>query len=70
MVGQNGHEDSTPAYVTTLRDVFREARRVPAEPGYRVAEVVEERRCHVLADAEADRDARCTAMSDAVPVRL
>ncbi len=42
MVGQYGHEDSTAAYVTTLRDVFREARRVPAEPGYRVAEVVEE----------------------------
>jgi hypothetical protein len=50
--------------------VFLEARRVLAELGYRVAEVVEERRCHVLADAEADRDARCTAMSDAVPVRL
>ena len=33
MVGQYGHEDSTPAYVTTLRDVFREARRVLAEPG-------------------------------------
>ena len=57
MVGQYGHEDSLAAYVTTLRDVFREARRVLAELGYRVAEVVEERRCHVLADAEADQDA-------------
>jgi DNA modification methylase len=31
--GQYGHEDTPAAYVTTLRDVFREARRVLADDG-------------------------------------
>ena len=29
VAGQYGHEDSPAAYVDTMRDVFREARRVP-----------------------------------------
>ena len=32
VAGQYGHEDSPAAYVDTMRDVFREARRVLAEP--------------------------------------
>src|ERR1700733_5953445 len=31
--GQYGHEDTPAAYVDTMRDVFREARRVLAEDG-------------------------------------
>ena len=31
--GQYGHEDSPAAYVATMRDVFREARRVLADDG-------------------------------------
>jgi len=31
--GQYGHEDSPAAYVDTMRDVFREARRVLADEG-------------------------------------
>jgi len=33
VAGQYGHEDSPAAYVTTMRDVFREARRVLADDG-------------------------------------
>ena len=33
MAGQYGHEDSPAAYVDTMRDVFREARRVLADDG-------------------------------------
>jgi site-specific DNA-methyltransferase (cytosine-N4-specific) len=33
VAGQYGHEDSPPAYVATMRDVFREARRVLADDG-------------------------------------
>jgi DNA modification methylase len=33
VVGQYGHEDTPAAYVATMRDVFREARRVLADDG-------------------------------------
>ena len=33
MAGQYGHEPTPPAYVDTMRDVFREARRVLADDG-------------------------------------
>ena len=33
MAGQYGHEDSPGAYIATMRDVFREARRVLADDG-------------------------------------
>ena len=33
VAGQYGHEDSPAAYVATMRDVFREARRVLADDG-------------------------------------
>jgi len=33
VAGQYGHEDSPAAYVTTMREVFREARRVLADDG-------------------------------------
>jgi DNA modification methylase len=33
VAGQYGHEDSPGAYVTTMRDVFREARRVLSDDG-------------------------------------
>ena len=33
VAGQYGHEDSPAAYVDTMRDVFREARRVLADDG-------------------------------------
>src|SRR5215472_11847419 len=33
VAGQYGHEDSSAAYIETMRDVFREARRVLADDG-------------------------------------
>src|ERR1700742_4308769 len=39
VTGQYGHEDTPAAYVATMRDVFREARRIHAASGLRARPV-------------------------------